>query len=440
MALQDNQLGKFPDQHLNIFKHYSESESEVLIENNLTRAFAITLEDNAFFRDIFLQRVVPDYENKVKQFDGSTKFILNLQVSTSKIDASPEVIGLALTSTVFSENEITSAKSQGDGEQITDMIIEFGDVCIVIEVKPNASNCLSQLKTQISRINGINLDSVKYRSISWAEIIEMMESIQIREKMANNGTSRVLSDFHGFLCSNFSEWIETKPLSRFPKISLDNEEIIYRRINQIKESVGCGLNEIGGRSSFSINWQCASEINIVLDIENNEVLICVWPGDTKRQGWYVWCNDNWRKWINDRKISIMKKEYDVRTTSYIKFSHFQRGVAWVEDIENPIEVLGEDFYWKVTGRKLRPDWKAFDDYLKVKIPNWKESCEWAMNFQSSNRNYVDVSVGVKYEVVIPFGIFRKMDPDKASKSDMVEFLKATMSAMEKRVSQVGKSD
>jgi hypothetical protein len=419
--------------HLNIFNHYSDSDSEIVIENNLTRALAISLQVDPLFREDFIRTIILDY-NSIS-FDSETKIFFNIdvQIVTSTLEALPYIYPVSLTTELLSKLEYNNESVTSQSKQITDIVISLADRLVVIEVKRSNENCLRQLKAQINAIPGSDQSQIEFIPLTWAKIISLLE-ISIKKRLiAENSVPRITSDYFNFLSSKFPYWVEAKPLCKIPKITNENIVLIQKRIEKIKNLLGVELNSIGGRYSVPINWGAASEINIRISTEHNAVLVSVWPGDTKAQGWSVWGNEKWKRWINDKAMIIGDFRFDVCTTTYVKFSHFQQGIDWIWDIDISENINMFCMFKDICGRKKKPDWLHFDEVLSRYVLNWKSKCKWVNEFENSNRTYFDVSIGVEYTVRIPYEILSSLDKEENKGTEVIEILKLVMKAMEERI-------
>jgi hypothetical protein len=417
-----------PNRHMNLFAHYAESPTDVILENNLTRSLAIVLQNDEMVRDNFLAAIVPSYREL--DIDDDAQYQIDIQRDTSCIEPLSNIYAVSLTTRSFSHNDFDAAKENSTELQRPDLTIAFGDTLIVIEVKRNDENCLNQLKTQISRIQGESRGVITYTAISWSLVIDIIEKVCKKRDAGRFQQNRITSDFVEFLKMQYPGWVLAKPLSKIKTISDSTKPQIIKRLDKIKNSLGRELNSTGGRNSISIDWGIASEIN-VQPFKNEEskidfITVAVWPGDTKSQGWGIWCNERWKKWINEKAMRIFDYTFEIETSPYIKFSHFQQGVDWLWIKQENINQLGDVFFRQISGRKWRQDWGTLDQKLSALIPDWKAQCKWQEKFEGSNRNKVEISIGCEYVVYIPYAIASIID----ATDDTKEFSKLLNSVIE----------
>lgn len=424
--------------HKNIFNHYSESDSSVIIENNLTRALSIVLESDPLVRDHFLRLIIDKYDEQTISDDAI--FSIQIQEDASSIEPLSRVFAVSLTTTNFDNNDYQQATCSSIKTQICDMVISYSDCIIIIEVKRTGENCLSQLKTQLSKVNSIKNSQIAYKSITWGKIIAVIDDCTSKRNSSSNPIPRITQDFLDFLKSRFPEWIEAKALSRISKITKTNKNQIQKRLDKLKyfigDELGIQLNTIGGRLSIPLSgWNVASEVNLRLDDTINSIKVGIWPGDTKQQGWHLWCNNGWKRWIRDTQEEINNFTFSVHTKPYIKFSHFNQGIDWFTIPTSKLEVLGEDLFRKLSGQKKRTDWDAFELEMEKYFPDWKCECEWESQFAKSNRNYVNIAIGVEYEIIMPFDTVSKLDSDENNGGPFVSLIKNTLDILKTKMTR-----
>jgi hypothetical protein len=72
--------------------------------------------------------------------------------------------------------------------------------------------------------------------------------------------------------------------------------------------------------------------------------------------------------------------------------------------------------------------------LNCHFPDWKIRSNWDAAFQDSNRNYVNISNGVEYEIIMPFNEIKVLDTDMNQGADLIQLLKSILDILKSKMS------
>ena len=133
--------------HLNLFRYFHESHETQFIENNLSRAFAICLQQDLLFFSEYLRGILDDedYDYLFSHYDEDSKYTIDLQLDTNSIELSDVKKIYAITMTGdehLNMNDFLQLKANGQKDKnITDIWMVIKDMVFVIEVKRTNENC-----------------------------------------------------------------------------------------------------------------------------------------------------------------------------------------------------------------------------------------------------------------------------------------------------------
>ena len=148
------------NKHLKLFNFYAtESDKNSKgYENNISRALAICLKNEAILLNEFLREVLNkrDYNEMFEKIFNNTEtergIEVNIQQKSSEIDCQ-YVYGLTLTPEETSNEKFEQIETNTKEDPIPDIVILVRDIAIVIEVKKNKEERgVAQLKNQVRTI------------------------------------------------------------------------------------------------------------------------------------------------------------------------------------------------------------------------------------------------------------------------------------------------
>jgi hypothetical protein len=423
--------------HLNLFNFYGDN-NEQLLENNLTRALAICLENDPILFDRLLRKILTDeYDNLFVTVGDSAKVNIGIQIKCKDFNGITKVVGIPLSVDELILNE--QVQANGAEEPITDLSIQVDEKLIIFEVKRNAADCLGQLKNQLEKIVNYSEDeiSVNYhdKAFSWGILMDLCRHTLKFQKDVNI-ENLFTRDFYNFLKSNYPKWFRKVPFREisFPDhLDEDNKqkELLEVRLNLIKQGILEYWNKernsddelVFNRANIPVHdYSWVDEINIEpsIDFETDRKFIAlkVWPGDTKTQGYSIFKKGKPFEWPS----YILNKDYEFRVQPYIKFSHMQ-GLCWVytRDKENP-KTHTKEFFDRYAGKwkrdkqkrwvKSTANWEELDQILNevnASEEDWKIASEFNRIIEQSQRSYFYISSGFAVEVRMPYSVAEELD-------------------------------
>ncbi|HYE11114.1 MAG TPA: PD-(D/E)XK nuclease family protein [Patescibacteria group bacterium] len=420
------------NRHLNIFEYYTQKGS-LPIENNISRGLAILFNENNLILDRFIDMVNTKCIDKKSDF-----FVLKpqkpgdkdigIQQQITKIVASypnpQNIIGITLTTS--SPTNWIENKKDDSNNLITDIVINCKDTLIVIEVKRNATDARLQLKQQVNSIisevvkQGGNVPEKVLLDGTWEEVISMLQDVHA---LTGYNSDNILGHYLKHLENNYQEWFPISLLSDI-EISVENQTAIDKRIHKLIRNC-CASDgdeeQYSGRYIIPLNFDFAAEAQVDMDYRTSSLMVTVWPGDTKWQG-YCLLNKtvNTLDWIYDRKIIVDEIPFKVITEPYLRLAHFQSSII--------IEYLDKQYYKDNFGTDkekckglfddISREWKRHEwDELRHLLLNKRKGLinensfneEFQAKFENSNRSYVHVSFGYETTIYIPMDIINKYE-------------------------------
>lgn len=415
--------------HLNIFKTYTKTNRTYQLENDLTRALAISLqEDTLFFHEV-LKAVFKGsnfYNTLFEDLDNEITVSIEIQKATSQISEFEHVFAISL-----SENEMVDFWSQtynAEYDPICDVVITMNNILFVIEAKRDNVNCTSQLYNQIVNIfkkQSKELSEVKNQvtpfDLSWPKLMSIAVKAASFEKTTGN-QNRFLSDFIQLVKEHNFRWLPEPPLA---SLMSTNRDAIKRRlesaVNQFCEQtenvsklhyydrLGC---------SFSKEW--ANEILFDIDAQSGDLVALIYPGNTKGQGYSIFQSDpEFRK-----ELVINTNLYKVNIAYHVKFSgqSYITGLWFSEDQIKQKLYTATNFH-NYTGRVKRADWPRIEELLDTSLNfDWRKQCKWNSKLIKSARTQLNISFGYEISLRIPFYELQKLDQTQNDLNGLVELL------------------
>ena len=431
------------NQHLNLFRFFSELQSEEAIENNLSRAFCLCLLNNSFFFNEYVQSIVTgsDYEylfgTEIEGVDNA--FSLDIQIDTGKIDVESfrKVYAIALTSNKNIDMSDFHYENYDNQKNITDIFITIKDIAFVIEVKRTTEDCKYQLYKQV--VPFIEKD-IKVVPINhpWQKVIQIMEKVK-HVSLTNSEKSVFITDFLKLVEFNFPDWFEPKPLHSLKfsdKYNSLQNKLIRKRLQQAIDKTEYNILPYSDRFSIEINKNWASEVIPHFHKYKNGseyVAFYIWPGNTKGQGYSVYNKP--LDWLKKEYLTINDKNYNLNILRNIKLCHFNRYISDIEfGLDKTIKEIhtSSNFYNK-SGKVNRDKWDEFESFLDESFKtdfNWREACAWQKNFVNSDRNYFTFSLGFAVCVLIPYKEFQKLDKIQDDTTNLSMFIVDIIKSLE----------
>lgn len=419
------------DKHLNLFRFFNNSSYEFW-ENNLSRAFAICLQNDATLLSSVLKKILGN-EMYVEASNYDTNIDVDLQRKVTQLENYTYIYAVACSGIEISEQEIQEIKARDIAEEPkTDLLITVGDICILFEFKRTEEDCAAQLKQQAEIVKKNSpecKDEIKSVDFNWTEILKICLSVLSFERKIKK-ENVFLKDFIDFIEMYNPNWFPEKKLSEisFPVQNSEDEypniQYLNKRLNTIQDYVFGQDNTkwIADRYVISIDEPWAKELRVWYDnVDGNNCLtVDIYPGDTKAQGIEYFREGKVYNWENKQICN-----YRLEVSYYLKFSHFNKGITWLWlNTEECEKTHNYEFFSKWTGRYNEywaKKWKKkFAKELSEVIPDWKERTEWEETIEKSNRNYFDLSVGTHLRVLIPYNEAQKLDNTNSNDNKLAD--------------------
>ena len=344
------------NKHLNLFRFYSEDDSNERLENNLTRGLALTLKYEPIFLDRFITLVDPSYQSSIIPIQSDPYFDISIQRQTQTISGSGRIIAVALTASAL---EYTEEQFQNTPERETktpqvDMVIQYANTTILFEIKRNEENCIAQLKNQVSRYkehldtesdSDVEFEETIFTSLSWQDCLKQLtKTTNFLNSMQNS--SPILNDYLELVVSHYPHWQPIPKLTEINSSTKDTEYLIEERLMaEFKNMSRLEYMNMSTRNSFQLGWHIASELRFIPQTENGltEVRVKFWAGDTKRQGNFLFKNNTADMLLSMQHLECDTHKLEVQTYPYLKFSSFQKGIVWLDKIDNINKYNSESF-------------------------------------------------------------------------------------------------
>ena len=421
--------------HLNIFKTYTNSQRSFQLENDLTRSFAISLQEDSLFCNEILKEIFNGtkfYNQLFDSLESETTISIDIQKRASQISEYEHVFAITL-----SEAEIGNfweAKNNRNYDPICDLVIKINNVYLIIEAKRDNLDCTAQLYNQI--LNVINAEEEKTTSLNkvehgnivtpvdlnWPKLMAIAVKILSFEKSFGN-TNRFLADFVSLVKSHNYRWLPESPIN---SLQSNNRNSILRRIDSAIIEASKVNNQIeklhySDRLGISFNKDWAQEI--LFDInKNGDLTVAIYPGNTKAQGYALFKTNP----VFSDKIQILSEAYPVSKTYHIKFTSFQKYFTglWFSDNELKNELYTQNNFQEFTGRKKRgKDWNDIETFFEKNINyDWKVECKWNDKILKSGKNQFDISFGYEIVVKIPFNKLKELDTTQANLDNLTRMI------------------
>lgn len=412
------------NQHLNLFRFYNESPSLEFIENNLSRAFSLTLLNSSLFFNEFIKEIISieHYDYLFSTYSEDSFFDIDIQVDTAKIAEENyyKVYAVALTSNQKIDMNNFFQEQKYEGKTITDIVITIKDILLIIEVKKSGEDCKNQLFNQVYPFIDRETEKIEVIPVAhtWHKIVTSMEKVYNVEKLVSKNGSVFLRDFLHFAEIKRHDWFKPKPFNalKFSTRGKDYHHLI-KRLKQAMSNCKYPLLDYSDRLGISVPFSWASEIiphvhSYDNDAYKNYVVFYVWPGNTKTQGYSIYNKP--LNWLKKSNILVGGSSYEMNIVYDIKICHFNKYVTSLQysedDLLKPLHT-SDNFYHK-SGKWNIDYWGEFesflDDHFKVEF-NWREKLQWDEKLLNTDRTYFTMSLGFEVTTYIPYQEFRELD-------------------------------
>jgi hypothetical protein len=427
--------------HLNVFKTYTKLNRVYQLENDLTRAFAICMQENSLFFHEVLQFIFFDSNYFLEFFDDTNsknKISISIQVDSDNISEFEKIYAISLSEWVMNDEHFWNQNHEKLYVPICDIVIQINNVTIIIEAKRDGIDCTSQLYNQAYNIcqkNNISKEEMKNivspLDLNWPKLMAI--AVKVFNFERSTGTpNRFLSDFIKLVKDHNFRWL---PEPAIISLSADSKKSIYRRIesviNEMDKSENYTKLNYNERLGLQFNMPWAKEILLSIS-DTGDLVISVYPGNTKSQGETIFHKEP----KFSEHLVINHIPYKLHKAYHVKFSGqgYFTGL-WFTDSALKNNLYTKDNFKKYVGRKKRDnDWTSisnvFDDCF-TEVYNWKAKCNWQNKIIKSNRTQFDLSFGYELSIVIPFTTLKNIDTNKSDLSGLVNLLESAFQQFKK---------
>jgi hypothetical protein len=405
------------NQHLNIFRTYNQEDRDRQLENNLTRAVAICLQENTILLHQALKEILGleydtifAYHSKLSQLD------IKIQEPINNIEGAEKIFAVSLTGLEMQpDNFFNQEKSEiEDYKPITDLSIRIDNIIIIFEVKPHDVPCTNQLYNQAIRIDNIvGIDPGKNifpRDLNWRKLMKMIINISTFYKYTGQ-PARILEDFITLIKAHNYNWL---PEKSFAQLDSENIPLMEARLNTAIISAQNQSLEAKDRYGFVYNKPWAQELLFKFETYNNELClsVAICPGNTKAQGRNLFSSG--RLPVFNQEIYITGKRYEVNQSIHLKFSHFNKYFTSIDGSLTDIKNGNFNQLLNISGRKKRggDNWEVLVNTFDIIFRDgfdWKKSCNWEHSLVNSGRTYFDLAFGYILKSYIPIKVIQNID-------------------------------
>ncbi|WP_207424969.1 hypothetical protein [Pedobacter sp. SYSU D00535] len=397
------------DKHLKLFRHYHQSEDNTILENNLTRALALCLTHDNLLMYRFLEKYLEreDLDFIVNTGPNERSFKVDIQQNTEGlVEQCRKLYAIALTEVALPFDKSFQLAPKLAKKNITDLTIQINDILIIFEIKRTPEDCRKQLHQQTCIFIENAIQPI-YRGISWAELAALL----FQTKNFNSMTSRssiFLDDFIDLLHDKYSSWIPTTPL----KFLTAESKGIYERLFYAMGSTRNGENLLRtyDRTAMRLNKPWATEI--IPYFSKTDLVIQIWPGNTKTQGWHVYSNK--MHWKYKTELEVADEKFSLSVVREYKLCHFNRFIGGVTASDSELHPGKEthtlENFKDISGWHKREEWLEFEKFMDEHLnKDWRGQAKWESNFKQSQRKYLTLSLGFYLSVYIPFEKLQELD-------------------------------
>jgi hypothetical protein len=430
------------NKHLNVFKPFSQKLSNDNIEDNLSRALVLCLQNNSLLFHEFLRTVFSEtgqdelFQNVLSDITDKDAYSIDIQVETTEINESfSKVFALSMSGIPLGMEGFLQIKPKQEKKHCTDIFIAINDIAIVIEVKRNNADCRRQLYQQVAAFTeDINEYSVFPLDFNWPKLMRLVNRVDGFQSLIQ-ASDKQLKDFIDLIQSFNPNWIPVPPLA-----STGND---ISKTYQIKQRVVAALKNIdehegnvldyNNRIGLELHYKWAKEIVINFRHTNNDTVdlaFGIWPGNTKSQGSHVlkFLKKN-TKWLPPNHLKVNGEIFKVIWGYEIKFCHFNAYVTNLiitdDHLKPGKKIISDHVHWNHTGKYKKERWKDLESFLDenlVESYDWRTKSGWKKHFLDTGRNYLTLSIGYQIETIVPVSYLQKLDIDIGNLQPLSDFI------------------
>lgn len=411
--------------HLQLFRFFHENDEPIHLEKNLARAFALCLKNDKVLLFSFLNAWLQeeDFNFLLSNPPEDAEIEIDIERETGDlVENTRKLYAIGLTENINYEDwsDILTDAVKVDKSNFTDIIIVIKDITIIIEVKRTREDCKDQLLQQILPfIKEENQKELKSFHLPWETILHNVKKIHHFNLLNKNENPFTIS-FLRLIERKYNHWIPTTPFRHLGFDTKHNTELNWLELNKRLEKAMRSV----GKDSFTMfpdrkviilkkPWATEAIPEFEFDAINPSLMLYVWPGNTKQQGYAVYNSS--LEWINAKKVTVGKHTFDIYIERHLKFMHFNRYITHISiPIDNKLllkkEINTYENFYENSGRWDIGKWDELDLFLSDHLNmDWKEQCKWYDNFENTDRSYLTLSLGFCIQLRIPYSLLQEID-------------------------------
>ena len=419
--------------HLNIFKSYSKVNRTYQLENDLTRALAISLqEDSLFFHEVLKEILNGSklFNQLFESLDSETNVNIDIQKKASQISEYDHIFAISLSESEISDFwEVDHYKNY---DPICDIVIQIGNIVLVFEAKRDNVNCTAQLFNQILNITNTRNEPLDFTKenygetitpfdLNWPKLMSIAVKVSSFERTVNS-QNRFLSDFISLVKQHNFRWLPEPSISA---LQPTDKSAILRRFESTVEEIdnNTDLSKLNYNDRLGLEFYRPWAKEILFSIsEVGDLIVHIYPGNTKHQGYSLFVNNpKFREQLN-----IMGNVYKTKYNYHVKLTSFQKYFQglWFSESELKKPLYTKENFNQYTGRKKRGrQWEQiellFDESLNY---NWKKQCDWENSVIGSGKNQFDISFGYEVNISIPFQRLKELDQNQSELNNLINLV------------------
>jgi hypothetical protein len=416
------------NKHLNIYKTYSKLDrTGFQLEDDLTRALAIAIQENDVFSHQFIKVILKKkekaYDNLFSDFTDKNPMEVDIQKRVESMEDFEHLFAVRISGDAMDIDSFFTQTHVRDYNPITDMYMHIGDFAIIFEVKPRDQNSTAQLYNQA--FNAVKdreeeiQDLVTPVDFNWKEIMRI--AVQVNNYQSAIGKpSRILDNFISYIKMHNYNWLPQLPLSA---LSLGNDASrVHKRLSDaIDNSI---FEPINNRLGWKCNFPWAHEILLNTN-DNGKVVFVIYPGNTRGQGWHIFNKDGEPQF--KKHIKILGENREISKGYHVKFS----GQSYITGLTFSDEHLKQPLYTRAnflnhTGRKKKGqqwiDIKSFLDHSFKESYDWKAISHWDSKIIESNRTQFNISFGYELSFEVDYSELQIIDQDENNLQPLIDVL------------------
>lgn len=411
--------------HLNIFEHYEDKKNAIPLENNLTRVLARIIKDNSYVSESFFRLINNKlldnnakslYENSKEYKYPYEKLDVKLQMTIKNIideldlyddgnkkKQAVSLIGVCLTAENIDWKDQNVGKANSN--QIPDIFIsQYNGYVFIVEVKKNRIDCQNQLKSYIKALVGDYFDDKNIVSITWDEIIEILE------KTKNNNKSGIIVDeYLEYINNHFPNLFDLRKLGDAENSTVIRNRIDFACKNIIKLDNKKLFEKYEEGHLFLKDSKYQQRIEFSISEDCKFIKFRTWLGDIKCQ----------MKRLIDNIKNLEKKNQNQKVELYIKVANCGNWLHNIDLSDDVINILNNyeslyEYCGRSSGKKLEEN---LNRIIKLSQSSYDLKNDKKMQDYIERKTDKDISVGIRVEDCVEISGYVNFDENFDKNND-----------------------